>query len=79
MAVKTLGNMTITTQKLNHALKDANWYERVNGRGKMKGLLAHNHLLVAKPILQRTKWTDDDIFNNNERLAKLICDTWKLN
>ncbi len=79
IAVKTLGNMTITPQKLNNVLKDANWYERVNGRGKMKGLLAHNHLLVAKPILQRTKWTDDDIFNNNERLAKLICDTWKLN
>lgn len=78
IAVKTLGNMTITPQKLNNTLKDASWYERVNGKGKMKGLLAHNHLLTAKPILQRPKWTDDDIFRNNERLAKMICETWKL-
>lgn len=78
IAVKTLGNMTITPQKLNNVLKDANWYERVNGRGKMKGLLAHNHLLIVKPILQKSEWSDDDIFNNNERLAKFICDTWKL-
>lgn len=78
MAVKTLGNMTITPQKLNNVLKDATWYERVHGRGKMKGLLAHNHLHIAKPILQKSEWTDDDIFRNNERLAKLICDVWKL-
>lgn len=79
IAVKTLGNMTITPQKLNNALKDANWHERVNGKGKMKGLLAHNHLLIAKPILQKQEWTDDDIFKNNERLARFICETWKLN
>ncbi|MDO4700568.1 MAG: DUF262 domain-containing HNH endonuclease family protein [Moraxella sp.] len=78
IAVKTLGNMTITPQKLNNALKDATWYERVHGKGKMKGLLAHNHLHIAKPILQKPEWTDDDIFRNNERLAKLICDVWQL-
>lgn len=78
MAVKTLGNMTITPQKLNGALKDANWYERINGKGKMKGLLAHNHLLLSKPVLQKPEWTDDDIFKNNERLAAFVCDAWKL-
>lgn len=78
MAVKTLGNMTITPQKLNNALKDASWYERVNGKGKMKGLLSHNHLIIAKPILHRSQWTDEDIFRNNERLAKYINETWRL-
>lgn len=70
--------MTITPQKLNGALKDANWYERINGKGKMKGLLAHNHLLLSKPVLQKPEWTDDDIFKNNERLAAFVCDAWKL-
>lgn len=78
IAVKTLGNMTITPQKLNNALKDANWYERVNGKGKMKGLLAHNHLLITKTILQKPEWTDDDIFRNNERLSELIVAVWRL-
>lgn len=78
IAVKTLGNMTITPQKLNNALKDANWYERVNGKGKMKGLLAHNHLLITTPMLQKPEWTDDDIFRNNERLSELIVAVWRL-
>lgn len=78
LAIKTLGNTTITPLKLNNALKEANWHTRVNGTGRIKGLMSYSHLSFMKALLHKDKWTDDDIFMNNERLAKLITETWKL-
>lgn len=78
IAIKTLGNMTITPQKLNNSLKEANWHSRVNGAGRAKGLIAYNHLSLVKPLLHRDKWTDDNIAQNNERLANKIVEIWKL-
>lgn len=78
IAIKTLGNMTITPQKLSGSLKESDWQTRIDGVGRAKGLMHFNHSYVIKPLLHRTQWTDDDIFANNERLAKLICEAWKL-
>lgn len=78
IAIKTLGNTTIVAQKLSHSLKDANWQARLNGTNKAKGLLANHHIELNKVLLQKTSWTDNDIFANNERLAERICKTWNL-
>lgn len=51
IAVKTLGNMTITPQKLNNALKNADWQTRLEGRGRAKGLKSYSHFSLVKPLL----------------------------
>lgn len=78
LAVRTLGNMTFSPIKLNAALKNASWYHRVNGQGKMRGLISCNHFSLNKPLLNKDKWTDDDIATNNERLANHLCKIWHL-
>lgn len=78
IAIKTLGNTTIVAQKLSNSLKDANWQTRLNGTNKAKGLLANHHIELNKVLLQKSNWTDNDIFANNERLAERICKTWNL-
>lgn len=78
IAIRTLGNTTLTPQKLNAQLKEAGWQERVNGKGKAKGLKDYNHLALVKPLLALPKWTDDKISDNNERLAEQIIKVWHL-
>lgn len=78
IAVKTIGNTTITPQKLNATLKESDWHARVNGVGRAKGLLAYNHLSLVKPLLNLDKWTDEEIAKNNERLANKMIEIWKL-
>lgn len=77
--IKTLGNMTLTTQKLSNTLKESDWQTRLNGLGRAKGLLSYHHLALNKSLLNQKQWTDKDILKNNERLAKCICDAWRLN
>lgn len=79
LAVKTLGNMTITPVKLNNNLKEADWQTRVNGQGKAKGLLHYCNNYLTKPILNLPTWDDDKIFQNNDRLAQKISEIWRLN
>lgn len=79
LAIKTLGNATIIPVKLNPALKEADWHTRVRGTGRIKGLMDYSSLSFAKHILHKPKWTDDDIFQNNEKIANRIIETWHLN
>lgn len=78
IAVKTLGNMTITPQKLNNSLKNADWQTRLEGKDKAKGLKSYSHFSLVKPLLHYPTWDENKIFENDERLAKRINEIWQL-
>lgn len=79
LAIKTLGNMTITPVKLSNSLKEADWHTRVNGKGRAKGFLHYCNNYLTRSILNLPTWDDDKIFQNNDRLAQKISEIWRLN
>ena len=76
----TLGNLAIITQSLNASIRDANWITKKNGKGENKpGLsLCASGLVTMHEVLQKEKWTEDDIDNRADWLFNNAKEIWDL-
>ena len=67
--LRTLGNLTIITKRLNSSISDANWGIKKVGRGKHKGLNEYaNGIEIFSEYLSKTDWNEACI---KERADKL--------
>ena len=71
--VHFLGNLTLTTRKLNTSLSNGPWNEKKSTLGKHSTLLINNDLLSGTS----GEWNEDAIEKRSEILASRIIDIWK--
>ena len=71
--MKFLGNMTLTTDKLNSALSNGPWHEKAAELNK------HNTLLLTRDLLDnyRAGFDESVIVERSARLADIILEIWQ--
>lgn len=75
----TLGNLTIISLPLNTSIRDANWTDKKNGRGKHKGLIAYaGEIEIMSDALGKDNWTENDIKERADYLAGLANQVWDI-
>ena len=68
--IHTIGNLTLTTQKLNSSMSNSGWEE------KRSELLGHATLLVNNELTLNDAWDEDQIGDRSMRIAKLVTEVW---
>lgn len=78
--LRTLGNLTIITKKLNSSISDADWEAKKSGKGNHKGLNEYaNGIEIFSKYLSKKDWNEDCIKERAEELCKLSVDkVWSL-
>lgn len=71
--VKYLGNLTLTTDKLNTSMSNAPWSKKQRELGRYSALLLNRDLI--DPDL--SEWNEDTILERTDRLARHIIEIWK--
>lgn len=71
--VKYLGNLTLTTGKLNASLSNAPWNEKQETLDKHSTLFLNKDLLSSAP----PEWSEDTILERTDRLVRYIIKIWK--
>lgn len=75
----TLGNLAIIPQALNSSIRDGNWMKKKEGKGNKPGLYkCANGLVTVQDALKKDEWTDEDIVERGQWLAKEAERIWKL-
>ena len=75
----TLGNLTIITQALNSAIRDADWTTKKSGRGEKKGLATYaSGLETMNEYLRCEEWDEQTIENRAKDLYEHAKDVWKI-
>lgn len=86
--IHTLGNLTLTTQRLNVALSNRPWTDAEAtvvaptgidaGKGKRSMLNKFSILAINKAVVDEhpKKWSNDDIRARSSRTCSLICEIW---
>ncbi len=71
-AIETIGNLTLTTNKLNASLSNGPWHE------KQKKLNNHSSLFLNKQLLNGAPdvWDEAAIQERSKYLAKIIMEIW---
>ena len=68
--IHTIGNLTLTTQKLNSAMSNSGWSE------KRSELLEHATLLANNELTLNGAWDEGRIHDRSQRIAKLVAEIW---
>jgi hypothetical protein len=88
--VNTIGNLTLVTQKLNHALSNRPWTDEAArevaprgkdaGLGKRSLLSRYSLLLLNKDVVDRHEqaWGEPDIERRNSEFARAIAEIWPI-
>lgn len=71
-AVKAIGNLTLTSEKLNASLSNGPWKEKKEALGKHSGLFLNKDLLENPPAV----WDEAAIWKRSRRLAELVIEIW---
>ena len=71
-AVSELGNLTLTTHKLNSSLSNGPWLEKCDALEQHTALRLNWELLNGAPAV----WDESAIHERSEQLAKLIVEIW---
>lgn len=86
--IHTLGNLTLTTQRLNSALSNRPWTDEEArvvaptgidaGKGKRSMLNKFSILAINKAVVDEhpEKWTEEDIRARSAGICSLICEVW---
>ena len=70
--VRYLGNLTLTTNKLNVSLSNGPWNEKRQELGKHSVLLLNKTLLIDSSV-----WNEEAIYQRTSKLAGKITEIWK--
>ncbi len=70
-ALKTLGNLTLTTKNLNSVLKNNPWDK------KRATLKEHSHLKITTKYLDEPNWNEAAIEKRGKDLAEIALSIWK--
>ena len=68
--IHTIGNLTLTTQKLNSSLSNSPW------DAKRSELLKHATLLLNNELTISATWNEDSIRDRSQRMARLVSEVW---
>ena len=71
-AVKAIGNLTLTSEKLNASLSNGPWKEKKETLGKHSGLFLNINLLKNPPAV----WDESAIWKRSRQLAELVIEIW---
>jgi hypothetical protein len=71
-AIKNIGNLTLTTHKLNASLSNGPWSEKRETLDKHSSLFLNKRLLENAP----NHWNEAAIQERSEYLAKIIIQIW---
>jgi hypothetical protein len=86
--IHTLGNLTLTTQRLNSALSNRPWTDDEArlvapdgidaGKGKRSMLSKFSILAINKAVVDEhpEAWSEDDIRSRSAEICSLICQVW---
>ena len=71
-AIESIGNLTLTTSKLNSKLSNGPWAR------KREALMNHSSLFLNKKLLQNAPevWDEDAIMERSKYLAEIILQIW---
>ena len=69
-SIKQIGNLTLTSGKLNSALSNARWVE------KREALCSHSSLFLNREFRDINVWNETAIGRRSERLAEIIQQIW---
>ena len=70
MLIHSIGNLTLTTQKLNSSMSNAPW------KSKRDELQEHSVLLLNNELLTRPTWDEETIRARSRRVAELVSARW---
>ena len=72
LSVKMLGNLTLTTNKLNSSMSNVPWQE------KRTELNKHTRLFLTRSLLEQfNEWNEETILKRTSDLTEIITDIWK--
>nr|WP_170385633.1 DUF262 domain-containing protein [uncultured Ruegeria sp.] len=69
-AIQTLGNLTITTDRLNQSLGNLGFEE------KALKLVEHSNLTLNRKVAEKASWDEEEIRSRGEYLANLATEIW---
>ncbi len=68
--IHTIGNLTLTTNKLNSSMSNASWEHK---RNELQG---HTTLLLNNELTSTSSWKEESIQDRSRRLADLVSRVW---
>ena len=68
--VHSIGNLTLTTQRLNSSMSNDSWMS------KRDELQEHSVLLLNNELLTQPSWDEDVIVSRSQRMAALVSERW---
>ena len=71
-AVKAIGNLTLTSGKLNTRLSNGTWDEKRGALDQHSSLFINKNLLAHAPAV----WDENAIWERSRNLAKLVAEVW---
>ena len=71
-AIKAIGNLTMTSGKLNGRLSNGSWYEKRGTLDQHTSLFINKHLLNNAPDV----WNEEAIWDRSRELAKMVVEIW---
>lgn len=77
--IETLGNLTLTTQRLNSSLSNAPWHQadpKAKQASKRSTLRNHSVLFLNKELVQHGSWSEDAIQERSKQLADVFIRVW---
>lgn len=78
--LKTLGNLTLITKRLNSSISDADWKTKKVGKGNHKGLNEYaNGIEIFSEYLSKNKWDEECIKERSNKIYDLsVNKVWSL-
>ena len=79
-AIYEIGNMTILNRKLNSSLSNKPMKEKLDGKGRAKGMRVYASLDVAQEVIKvfddNTRWNEKIIRDRTNRLYEEFLELW---
>ena len=68
--IHTVGNLTLTTQRLNSSMSNDAW------EAKQQELSAHTTLLLNRDLVPNDSWDEESIVNRSRWIANVVSQVW---
>ena len=77
-AICEIGNMTLLNAKLNTAVSNGAFFDKIHGNAGKKGLKDLADLRLTKDVIAYGSWDERNIYNRSRELEQMVREIWEI-
>ena len=78
LAICEIGNMTLLNAKLNTAVSNGAFFDKIHGNAGKKGLKDLADLRLTKDVIAYGSWDERNIYNRSRELEQMVREIWEI-